>query len=264
MATWYTDVATNQQLNVNWPGAPGVGELTTQPGTMNNPVLEGPPDVVATYMWTGNEAANDVINICVGPAGVCVSPNGHVSSGLTAISNTMTLAIGDNDLSVSTSLPVPNPQSINPAASPADVAPAWVSGTSYAAGNVVYDPNSSPANLRYTAVAATTGSTAPHSAANTVWMPNLQRYSNSIDCHAASGNVAFAGGTQLYGGAASVLPNSVVPNSVPSNLTTLQLLNQPYVIQKDCWIQAFILTLNTVALNANSVSIFRFTMTAPN
>lgn len=264
MAIWYTDVATNQKLNVNFPGAPGAGYLTTQPGTQNNPLLEGPPEAVCTYLWTGNEAANDIINICVAPAGVVVSPNGKVSSGLTAPSSTLTFAIGDNDLAVATSLPTPNPQTINPAASPADTAPEWVSGQAYAAGNVVTDKNSTPAGQLYTAVSATSAATAPHSAANTVWMPNQQRYSNSIDCHAAAGNVAFAGGTQLYGGAASVLPNSVVPNSIPSNLTTLQLLNQPYQIQRECWIQALILTINTITLNANAVSIFRIPMLAAN
>ena len=129
---------------------------------------------------------------------------------------------------------------------------------------MVVDSNSTPAGLTYTAVAATSASTAPHSAAHTVGMPNNQRYSNSIDVHAASGNVAFAGGTQLYGGAASLLPNSIVPNSVPANLTGAQKLNQPYQIQQDCWIQALILTANTTNFNANAVSVFRIGMMASN
>ena len=269
MAVWYTDVATNQQLNVNFPGESGVGTLTTQPGTQNRPLLEGPQDVIATYTWTGNEAANDLINICVAPAGVIVSPNGHVSSGLTAITSTLTLSIGDNDLAVPSLLPVPNPGVIvgqtNPTGNPgAWTAPNWVSGGTYAAGNVVTDPNSTPANLTYTCIAATSASTAPHSAANTVWMPNNQRYANAIDCHAASGNVAFSGGTQLYGGPLSMLPNSVIANSVPSNATAAQLANNPYQIQQDCWIQALVATINTTNLNANAVSVFRLSITASN
>ena len=272
MATWYTDVAINQQQYVNFFGESGVGTLTTQPGTQNRPLLEGPPTISATYLWTGNEAANDIINIAILPAGVIVSPDGHVASGLTAISSTLTLAIGDNDLGAPSSLPIPNPtavvsqQSLGAGGNPgAWTAPAWVSGTNYAAGNVVTDANATPANTVYTAVANITNSTtAPHSAANTVWMPNYQRYSNSIDCHAASGNVAFSGGTQLYGGAFSLLPYSVVPNSVPQNVTNSQLLNQQYQIQQDCWLQAQILTINTTTLNANAVSVFRVGITASN
>lgn len=268
MAIWYTDVANNQKQNVNFPGFPGSGTLTTQPGNQNNPLLEGPPDVMATYTWTGAEAAGDIINIAIAPAGVVVSPNGKVSSGLLAISNTLTLAIGDNDLAVASLLPIPNPQvssSSSAAGQPTlSTAPNWVSGTSYVAGNVVTDPNSTPANLTYTCVAATSGSTAPHSAATTVWMPNNQRYSGSISCAAASGNVAFAGGTQLYGGPASLLPYSVTPGSVPTNLTAAQIANQPYQIQQDCWLQALILTINATNLNANSVSVFRIALTASN
>jgi len=268
MAIWYTDVATNQLQNVNFPGQPGQGTMTTQPGTQNNALLEGPPDIYATYTWTGNEVANDIINIAIAPAGVIVRPTGSVSSGLTAISNTLTLSIGDNDLAIASLLPIPNPGlagSQYGSANPGVVtAPEWVSGTTYAPGNVVTDTNSTPASLTYTCVLATSGSTAPHSAANTTWMPNNQRYANAISCAAASGNVAFSGGTQLYGGPASVLPTSIVANSVPSNYTAAQLKNQQYQIQNDCWIQALIATVNTTNLNANSVSVFRVTVTAAN
>ena len=270
MATWFTDVALNQKQNVNFPGESGVAYFTSQPGTQNRPLLEGPPTVVATYTWTGNEAANDIINICIAPAGVVVSPDGKVASGLTAITSTLTLSIGDNDLAIPSLLPITNPQALvgqngNAINNPGNwTAPNWVSAGTYAPGNVVTDPNSTPANLTYTCVAATSASTAPHSAANTVWMPNNQRYANALDCHAASGNVAFAGGTQLYGGPFSLLPNSVTPNSVPSNATGAQLLNQPYQIQQDCWIQALIATLNVTNINANAVSVFRIGLTASN
>lgn len=268
--TWYTDVATNQLQGVNFPGESGVGTLTTQPGTQNRPLIEGPPYIAATYLWTGNEAANDTIIIGMLPAGVIVNPDGHVASGPTSPSSTLTFVIGDNDLAIPSLLPIPNPQAVvaqqslsgsNPGAW---TAPAWVSGTAYVAGNVVYDPNSTPANLVYTAVAATSGTTAPHSAANTVWMPNNQRYSNSIDCHAAAGNVAFAGGTQVYGGAFSLLPYSVVPGSVPQNATAAQLLNQQYQIQQDCWLTATIATINATAINANAVSLFRVSVVSSN
>jgi hypothetical protein len=266
MATWYTDVATNQIVGNNFPGDQGMTQIGQPPSTFNNNLFEGPPEIAASYTWTGNELANDVINIALLKAGSLVSPNGHVASGLSAPTSTLTLAIGDNDLAVLTLRPVQNPSATSSAGYVVSVpvAPNWVSGATYVYGNVVTDPNSTPANLTYTCVASTTsGTSAPHSAANTVWMPNNQRYSNSIDVHAASGNVAFAGGTQLYGGPASFLPNSVLPNtlSIASGAT---LLNQPYQIQSDCWLTATILTLNTTNINANAVSVFRVGLIAAN
>jgi hypothetical protein len=260
MATWYCDVSTNQQNGVNFPGQPGVGTITNLPGTLNNSLFEGPPWIIATYTWVGTEAANDLINIAILPAGVVVDTGGHVSSGLTAPATTLTLAIGDNDLGNQSNLPVPNAAAL--ISNTSFVAPTWVSGTTYCPGNVVVDANSTPANLTYTCVAATSGTTAPHSAANTVWMPNSQRYSNSISCAAASGNVAFSGGTQAYGGPASLIPYSTAPNSVPLNLTAAQIANQPYVIQNDCWLQALILTANATV--ANAVSVFRVFVNAGN
>lgn len=263
MATWYTDVANVQQPGNNFPGASGQAQLAPPPFVQNNALFEGGSSgdgVIATYTWTGNEVANDIINICIAGAGAVVSPNGHVSSGLTAPSSTLTFAVGDNDLGLAANLPIPNVGSAQAALGYQNTlqAPAWVSGTTYVQGNVVLDPNSTPANLSYTCVTATTsGTTAPHSAANTVWMPNNQRYSNSIDVHAASGNVAFAGGTQNYGGPASVQPYSTTPGQVALGFTGAQVLNQPYQIQNDCWLQAIILTINATAINANAVSIFR-------
>ena len=268
MATWYTDVATNQQQFLNFPGAPGVPELTTQPGNQNNALFEGPPFVIATYTWTGNEANNDIINICLGDAGWVIDPTfAHVTSGLTAPAVTLTIEIGDNDLALASALPIPNgaaqptPAQTNNNAVGIS-APLWVSGTTYAPGNVVYDNTATPNTQTYLCVAATSGTTAPHSAANTVWMPCNQRYSNSIDIHAASGNVAFSGGTQFYGGPASLLPFSITPNSVPTNMTAAQIANSQYQIQNDSWIQAQVLTSNTIA--ANTVSIFRIPVIAAN
>ena len=228
MAIYYTDVASNQIQGVNFPGQAGLGMLTPQPGVQNNPILEGPGKITATYTWTGNEAQYDLINIAIIPSGAMIDPNGRVSSGVTAPATTLTLAIGDNDQGLATNLPIPNPQTA-PNSLTVIQAPTWVSGTTYAAGTIVLDATSSPANQPYTAVAATSGTTAPHSAATTVWMPNSQRYSTAINCAGASGNVSTTGGTALYA---------------------------PYLVSEDCWLQALVATIGTPV--AGTTSVFRF------
>ena len=228
MAIYYTDVASNQIQGVNFPGQSGLGMLTPQPGVQNNPILEGPSKITATYTWTGNEAQYDIINIAIIPSGAMIDPNGRVSSGVTAPATTLTLAIGDNDQGLATNLPIPNPQTA-PNSLTVIQAPTWVSGTTYAAGTIVLDATSSPANQPYTAVAATSGTTAPHSAATTVWMPNSQRYSTAINCAGASGNVSTTGGTALYA---------------------------PYLVSEDCWLQALVATIGTPV--AGTTSVFRF------
>lgn len=266
MATWYTDVATAQLQGANFPGAPGQPQIVQPPTWQNNPLFEGPPEIVATYVWTGNEAANDIINIAIGQAGWLIDPNGKVSSGLTAVATTLTMAIGDNDLGLLTNLPIPNAAGATAAVgfpNSTIQAPVWVSGTTYAPGNVVLDATSTPAYQPFTCLAATSGSTAPHSAANTVWMPNAQRYSNSISTAAAAGNVAFAGGTQMYGTPPSVVPYSVTPGTAAQGYTAATTsLFQQYQIQNDCWIQALLLTVNTTV--ANTVSVFRIPVIASN
>ncbi len=265
MATWYTDVAAKQRQNLNFPGETGEATLTTQPGTQNRTLLESPEFVTATYTITGNEAANDIINICVGNAGALVRPTGTVTTGLLSPTTTLTLSIGDNDLAVASLLPTTNlSQPAQTAPAVATSAPEWISGATYAAGNVVTDSNSTPAKLTYTAVAATSASTAPHSAANTVWMPNNQRYANAIDMHLAATAVAFTGGTQAYGGPLSQLPEAVNPNTVPGNATGAELLHSQYSIQAQCWVQALIATINTTNLNANAVLVFRIPATVAN
>ena len=228
MAIYYTDVASNQIQGVNFPGQSGLGMLTPQPGVQNNPILEGPSKITATYTWTGNEAQYDIINIAIIPSGAMIDPNGRVSSGVTAPATTLTLAIGDNDQGLATNLPIPNPQTA-PNSLTVIQAPTWVSGTTYAAGTIVLDATSSPANQPYTAVAATSGTTAPHSAATTVWMPNSQRYSTAINCAGASGNISTTGGTALYA---------------------------PYLVSEDCWLQALVATIGTPV--AGTTSVFRF------
>jgi len=228
MAIYYTDVASNQIQGVNFPGQSGQVMMTTQPGVQNNPILEGPGKITATYTWTGNEAANDIINIAIIPSGAMIDPNGRVSSGVTAPATTLTLAIGDNDQGLATNLPIPNPQTA-PNSLTVIQAPTWVSGTTYAAGTIVLDATSTPAYQPYTAVAATSGTTPPHSAATTVWMPNSQRYSTAINCAGASGNVSTTGGTALYA---------------------------PYLVSEDCWLQALVATIGTPV--AGTTSVFRF------
>ena len=228
MAIYYTDVASNQIQGVNFPGQSGLGMLTPQPGVQNNPILEGPSKITATYTWTGNEAQYDIINIAIIPSGAMIDPNGRVSSGVTAPATTLTLAIGDNDQGLASNLPIPNPQTA-PNSLTVIQAPTWVSGTTYAAGTIVLDATSSPANQPYTAVAATSGTTAPHSAATTVWMPNSQRYSTAINCAGASGNISTTGGTALYA---------------------------PYLVSEDCWLQALVATIGSPV--AGTTSVFRF------
>lgn len=259
MATWYTDIANAQIQGNNFPGASGQAQIVQPPTWQNNPLLEGVNQIVGTYVWTGSEAANDVINIAILPAGVIVEPNGKVASGLVAPATTLTVAIGDNDLGIISGLPIPNGAAAVAAVGfPATTiqAPIWVTGTTYVAGNVVLDAASTPANMAYTCLATTSGATAPHSAANTVWMPSNQRYSNSINVAGAAGNVAFAGGTQNYGTPPSVVPQSVSPGVAATGYAAATSgLSQQYQIQNDCWLQALILTCNTPV--ANTVSVFR-------
>lgn len=255
---WYTDVANNQVQGNNLPGQIGVANIAVPDGgpEQNNPMFEGPPFISATYVWTGSEAVGDIINIAIGRAGMLVSPDGHVCSGTTAPATTLTVSIGDNDLGLLSTLPIVNPGAASAALGTANSlqAPVWVAATSYVVGNVVLDAASTPSNQTYTCIAAVSGSTAPHSDSSH-WIVNSARYSGSIDIHAASGNVAFAAGTQLYGGVPAQVPGAVLPGTAQTGYSTSQALNQQYILQYDCWIQAVILTLNTVV--ANTVSLFR-------
>ena len=269
MATWYTDVATNQQQNVNFPGKPGVGTLTTQPGSQNLELIEGPLEIVATYTWVGTEATNDVINIAKLEPGWLVDPFGHVSSGVLSMSNvaTVTVQIGDNDLAPFAGLPITNAAAVQATGAIQQTsmqAPMWVSATVYAPGNVVYDNTSVPV-MCYTCIKQTTASqtTAPHSD-STYWIPNAQRYSQGININGNYASVAWASGTQIWGGPLSVLPNSVVPNSVPSGATAAQIANSQYQIQGDCWLQALITAATTANIVANQVSVFRATVLTAN
>lgn len=264
MAIFYTDVALVQQNALNFPGAPGQAQIVQPPYWQNNALFEGPPCITATYQVTAaaSEAVGDIINIAKLEAGWVVDPNGHIGTGLTAPAATLTVGVGDNDLGMLSTLPIPNGAAAAAAiGNPATTlqAPAWVSGTSYVPGNVVTDQAASSGIFvsgdTYTCIAATSASTAPHSAATTVWMPNYLRYSGSVTVAAASLNTVFAGGAQLYGGPASVLPFSVTPGTAPTGFTATTILNQPYVIQNDCWLQARVLTVGTLV--ASTILVFR-------
>lgn len=256
MAIFYTDVALNQKIGSNFPGAPGEAAMTTQPGTQNNPLFEGPPEIIGTYIWTGTEAANDIIRIGVGGAGWLIKANGTVASGATAPAATLTVAIGDNDLNLATARPVGNASAV--AAQPVGAqAPLWVSGTSYVKGNVVIDAASTPANQTYTCIGTVSGSTAP-SSDSTNWAPASARYSTSINIAGASGNVAFATGQQQIG----LPPYAAVTGSLPTGYTANQLLRQQWQLQTDCWIEALILTMSTPV--AGAISVFRIGVLASN
>lgn len=258
MAILYTDVALNQKQNVNFPGFPGQLTLTTQPGSQNNPLVEGGAEIIGTYTWTGAEAQYDIINIGILPAGSIVQATEiTVNSGTTAPAVTLTVAIGDNDLALLSAQPIPNPMvPVDTSPLAANQAPLWVSGTVYALGNVVYDATSSPANQVYTCIRATTSAqtTAPHSDA-TYWIANQVRYSSSINIAGANGNVVSATGTQFYGGPLSVLPYSTVPGQAALGATANQIANSQYQIQQHTWAQAVILTISTPV--AGTVSVFR-------
>jgi hypothetical protein len=262
MAILYTDVALNQQQNLNFPGFPGSLTLTTQPGRQNNASIEGPNEIKGTYTWVGTEAVGDIINIGILPAGAVVrAPEGSVQSGTTAPAVTLTVAVGDNDLALLSAQPIPNSMvPVDTQVAP-NQAPLWVAATSYVKGNVVYDPASTPANQVFTCIASVSGSTAP-SSDSTNWIANQKRYSGSINIAGASGDVEFAAGTQFYGGPASLLPYSTVPGQAALGLTANQIANSQYQIQQDCWAQAVILTISTPV--AGTVSVFRIPYEAAN
>src|SRR6478609_8138027 len=264
MAIFYTDVGLNQKQNLNFPGYPGSQTLTSQPGSQNNALLEGPNRIIGTYTWTGTEAVGDIINIGILPAGVVVNaPGVSVQSGTAAPAVTLTVAIGDNDLALLSAQPIPNSMvPVDTQVAP-NQAPAWVSGTVYAIGNVVYDSASTPANQVYTCILATTSAqtTAPSSDA-TYWIANSKRYSGSINIAGAAGNVVAATGTQFYGGPLSLLPYSTVPGQAALGATANQIANSQYQIQQDCWAQAVILTISTPV--AGTVSVFRVPYEAAN
>lgn len=251
MAIKFSDLALRQAIGANFPGAPGQAQIGQPPTAQTNPLFEGPTNILAQYVLDGTEAVGDIILIGVGQEGWIIGTAGKVASGIVAPAATLTLAIGDNDIGLATARPAVNPGAIAAAVGGpySTQAPAWVSGTTYAVGNVVLDTAASSGifvqNDSYVCMSATSGATAPHSAATTVWMPTYQRYSGSISTAAANGNVLFTGGTQLWGGPAVQLPFAVTPGAIPTGYTANELLFQKYQLQTDCWIMARVLTSGT-------------------
>lgn len=271
MAIWYTDTALAQIQGRNFPGQPGQAQFQNPPYQQNNALMEGPPTLTAIYTVSAGatEAVGDTIYVGIAPAGVVVSPNGRISTGLTAPAATLTVAVGDLDQGYLANQPIPNIAGALSQVSQPDTniqAPVWVSGTTYAPGNVVLDAAASSGVFAqydaYVCVAATSGTTAPHSAATTVWYPCYSRYSTSISVAAASANVSFASAIAQYGGPASIQPYSLIPGQAALGLTANQIANYPYQIQNDTWVTARILTVGTLV--AGSLLAFRIGMTAAN
>jgi len=92
--TRYTDVATNQQDGLNFPG----GGMTTQPGSYNDPVLEGSTTnlITSTYTVVGTETSGDFIYIARIPAGSLVSPQSTVTNN-GAATTAFNFTVGDTD-----------------------------------------------------------------------------------------------------------------------------------------------------------------------
>ena len=83
MAIWYTDIASLQQLGINFPGQVSQQQLTNLPGGQNNPIFENDTEIIGSYTWIGTEAVGDTIYVGLANAGMVIDPNGHVSSGVT-------------------------------------------------------------------------------------------------------------------------------------------------------------------------------------
>jgi hypothetical protein len=242
MAIFYSDVATAQLQGNNFPGQTGLlSGISALPSLQTNPLSEGPSEIVATYTWVGTEAANDIINWGIIPAGTAVDPWGHWQNGATAPATTLTVAVGDNDLGTvalnigTGGLPLTNPTAV--AAQPTGVvASTWVTGTTYVPGNVVLDPGDTPVNTTWTNIVGLTSATQPHSD-TTKWVANSTRYSTSINVAAASAAVAFA------------------PPAVATGFN-------PYFVGNDCWLQSKLLTCVTPV--AGAISVIRVYLNANN
>ena len=253
MAIWYSDVAARQLQGVNFPGQAGqLSGISVLPSVQNDPLYEGPLEIVATYTWVGTEAAGDIINWGIIPSGQQIDPWGHWQNGATAPATTLTVAVGDNDLGLvavgatTGGLPITNPTAV--AAQPLGVqAPTWLTGTTYVAGQVVLDPGSTPANATYTCILGLTSATQPHSDASH-WLANSTRYSTAVNVAGASAAVSFA-------------PPAIYLGSNLAATGFLQGFN-PYWVLNDCWLQTLLVTLVTPV--AGAISQIRVQMNTNN
>ena len=94
MANQYTDIATNQQDGLNFPG----GGPTTQPGTFNSAPFELGNSTIITAVYTikGTEASGDKLYIARVPTGVIVDPQSTVSNN-GAATTAFNFTVGDTD-----------------------------------------------------------------------------------------------------------------------------------------------------------------------
>lgn len=257
---FYTDIANAQIQGRNFPGSPGASQIGSPPYNQNRSMLEGPPEITATYLWTGLEAQYDIINIALLPAGTLVTPSGRVCSGAVAPAGVLTFAIGDDDMGLLSELPIPNYAGAVPAIGFNDSlqAPLWVASTAYVAGNLVVDAASTPSNRVYICISAVSGATAP-SSDSTHWTPFYSKYSGSINVAGANGNVLFAAGTGVLAG---LPPYAGTTGTLPTGYSATQLAAQPWIIRNDCWLQALLLTMSTPV--ANAVTAFHVPLIAVN
>lgn len=100
MATWYTNVASNQQTGLNFPaGNSGVASVSSAIGGFNDPVYElGNVDcIVATYTMVGTEVATDVINIGWVNSNAMVNPLTSWVATSASLGTTAAVQVGDAD-----------------------------------------------------------------------------------------------------------------------------------------------------------------------
>ena len=99
MATYYTNVATNQQTGVNFPGASSSVAAPPSGTGFNDPVLEqgNSEFVIATYTMTGSEAQGDVINIAYLNANSLVNPLSSWVATSAGLGTTAAVQVGDAD-----------------------------------------------------------------------------------------------------------------------------------------------------------------------
>ena len=90
----YSDIAANQRDGKNFLG----GGISTQPGQLNDPVLELGTDstITATYTVTAGDASGDVLYIARIPAGSYVSPTSTVTNN-GAATTAYNFTVGDTD-----------------------------------------------------------------------------------------------------------------------------------------------------------------------
>lgn len=90
----YSDIAANQKDGKNFLG----GGLSTQPGQLNDPVLElgSASVIIATYTVTASDASGDLLYLARIPAGTYIDPQSTVTNN-GAATTAYNFTIGDTD-----------------------------------------------------------------------------------------------------------------------------------------------------------------------